>query len=205
MFRNILFASLLLGLVNSTPTVTSKSPGRIVTNITNGYTIVQDKNASCFSDLIRNKPDITRDGELMEGNPVSGTMFDVLPTKDISIQKLYLNLTEEGPLYVELWTRTGTHVGYEMKPWKWQRNNVVPVDAKGRGKKTDMDVGSVNLKAGTRYGFYLMVLDGKFRHTNGNGVGDISTSNEDLTVYAGSSLARPFNKVCNNRIWDLEW
>ena len=136
------------------------------------------------------------------GNGAAGTMFDLVPTKDINIRKLYLNLAKDGPTNVELWSRTGTHVGFEKKPWKWQRDIVSPVDAQGSGKKTCMDVGSITLKAGTRYAFYVVVLDGKFRYTNGKGVGNILASNEDLTVYEGAGLGRPFNNVYSNRIWN---
>ena len=136
------------------------------------------------------------------GNGAAGTMFDLVPTKDINIRKLYLNLVNDGPMNAELWSRTGTHVGFENKPLEWQRNIISPVDAQGSGKKTSMDVGSITLKADTRYAFYVVVLDGKFRYTNGNGVGNVSASNEDLTVYEGAGLGRPFNNVYNNRIWN---
>ena len=73
------------------------------------------------------------------------------------------------------------------------------MDAQGRDKKTGIDVGSVMLKTCTRYGFHLMELDGKFRYTNGNKVGDLLAFIDYLTVYEGAGLVRPFNTVYN--IW----
>ena len=138
----------------------------------------------------------------MGGNGASGTMFDVEPAKDINIRKIYLNLALNEPVNAELWTRTGTHVSFENKPWLWQRIAVVPVDGKGRGRKSCMDIGSMTLNANTRYGFYILVTNGKFRYTNGMGVGNVAASNEDLTLYEGAGLTRPFGKVYNNRIWN---
>mmetsp|Transcript_16425 Transcript_16425/g.37654 ORF Transcript_16425/g.37654 Transcript_16425/m.37654 type:complete len:243 (-) Transcript_16425:426-1154(-) len=65
-----------------------------------------------------------------------------------------------------------------------------------------MEIGSLTLNANTRYGFYIVAPTGKFRYTNGNGVGEISASNEDLTIYEGAGLSRPFTRVYNNRIWN---
>ena len=137
------------------------------------------------------------------GNGAPGTMFDIVPSKDITIRKLYLNIGKDGPMNVELWMRIGTHVNNEKKPWKWQRQIVAPVEAQGKGMRTSMDVGSVELKAGQRYGIYLLMLDGRFRYTNGGeGVGTISASNDDLTIYEGVGLARVFSKVYKKRIWN---
>ncbi len=136
------------------------------------------------------------------GNGASGTMFDVLPAKDIEIQKLYLNLAKEESVTVELWTRTGTHVSYENQPWLWQRAAVAVVEGNGRGKKSSMDVGGLVFNANTLYGFYLVVTLGKFRYTNGMGVGNVAVSNEDLTIYEGAGLTRPFGTVYQNRIWN---
>ncbi len=136
------------------------------------------------------------------GNGASGTMFDVLPAKDIQLHKIYLNLAKEEKVTVELWTRTGTHVSYENQPWLWQRSAVDVVEGNGRGKKSSMDVGGLVFNANTLYGFYLVVTLGKFRYTNGMGVGDVAISNDDLTIYEGSGLTRPFGTVYKNRIWN---
>ncbi|VEU42651.1 unnamed protein product [Pseudo-nitzschia multistriata] len=136
------------------------------------------------------------------GNGASGTMFDILPVKDINIRKIYLNLAVDETVNVELWTRTGTHISFENKPWLWQRSVVVSVDGNGRGKKSCMDIENLPLNANTRYGFYLVLTKGRFRYTNGIAAGSVSVSNEDLTVYEGVGLTRPFGKVYQNRIWN---
>ena len=138
------------------------------------------------------------------GNGASGTMFDVLPAKDIQIQKIYLNLAKEKSINVELWTRTGTHVSYENQPWLWQRQAVVLVEGNGKGRRSSMDVGGLVFNANTLYGFYIVVTRGKFRYTSGMGVGNVAISNDDLTIYEGAGLARPFGTVYKNRIWNGE-
>lgn len=136
------------------------------------------------------------------GTGAGGQMFDVLPKKDIIIQKLYLNLNVEGDTRVELWMRTGTHVGYEKNPLSWARHSVVPVEGKGRGKKSCMNIENLHLYKNTPYSFYLVMTKGKFRYTKGVEVGSISASNEDLTIFEGAGLTRPFSNVYNKRIWN---
>ena len=136
------------------------------------------------------------------GKGASGTMFDILPTKDIKIHKLYLNLAKKETVTVELWTRTGTHVSYENQPWQWQRSAIDVVQGNGRGKKSSMDVGGLVFNANTLYGFYLVVTKGRFRYTKGMGTGNVAVSNDDLIIYEGSGLTRPFGTVYKNRIWN---
>lgn len=136
------------------------------------------------------------------GKGASGTMFDILPTKDIKIHKLYLNLAKKETVTVELWTRTGSHVSYENQPWQWQRSAIDVVQGNGRGKKSSMDVGGLVFNADTLYGFYLVVTKGRFRYTKGMGTGNVAGSNDDLIIYEGSGLTSPFGTVYKNRIWN---
>ena len=136
------------------------------------------------------------------GNGASGNMFDVVPKKDIDLRMLYLHLNDVGSFIVEVWTRIGTHVSYETRPWLWQRRVVKIVEGKGRGKRTKLDVGSIRLNADTRYAFYIIIMESKFRYTNGVGVGEIAASNDDLTLYEGVGLSAPFRNVFEPRVWN---
>jgi hypothetical protein len=136
------------------------------------------------------------------GNGASGNMFNVFAKKKIVLRMLYLHIDAEGPTVVELWMRTGSHVTFESKPWLWQRRISTSVDGKGRGKKSNLDVGRIILDANTLYSFYVVNMDGKFRYTNGNGVGTTEVSNSDLTVFEGVGLSASFNNVFQNRIWN---
>ncbi|KAG7347165.1 M6 family metalloprotease domain containing protein [Nitzschia inconspicua] len=136
------------------------------------------------------------------GNGAAGNMFDVFAKKTIVLRLLYLHLNVQGPVSVEVWTRTGTHVSFESKPWLWQRRVVVSVDGRGRGKKTMLDVGGIQLNANTRYSFYIMILNGRMRYTNGNRVGRAVNENSDCIVYEGVGLSVPFHNVFSPRIWN---
>jgi M6 family metalloprotease-like protein len=136
------------------------------------------------------------------GNGAAGNMFDVYAKKNIVLRLMYLHLNEEGPAVVEVWTRTGTHVSFESKPWLWQRRIVATVDGRGRGKKTLLDVGGIQLNANTRYSFYIVMLVGKLRYTNGVKVGREVNSNADCIVYEGVGLSAPFHNVFSPRIWN---
>ena len=136
------------------------------------------------------------------GNGASGNMFDIFAKKKIVLRTLYLHVDVEGPVVIEVWMRTGTHVSFEKKPWLWQRRLSTSVDGRGRGKKSLVDVGRITLEAHTRYSFYIVNLDGKLRYTNGDGTGSTEVTNADLTVFQGVGLSASFNNVFQNRIWN---
>lgn len=136
------------------------------------------------------------------GNGAAGNMFDVFAKKTIVLQMMHLHLNESGPAVVELWTRTGTHKSFESKPWLWQRRVVAPVNGNGRGKKTLLDVGGIKLNANTRYSFYIVMLEGKLRYTNGEKVGRKVSENSDCTVFEGIGLSTPFHNIFSPRIWN---
>lgn len=138
------------------------------------------------------------------GNGAVGNMFDIYSKRDVVVRLLYLHLNKVGPVAVEVWTRTGTHVSFEKKPWLWQRRAIVSVEGRGRGKKTALDLGGIQLNARTRYAFYIVVLDGKLRYTNGNRVGKEVSWNADLIVYEGVGLSAPFHNIFSPRIWNGE-
>jgi M6 family metalloprotease-like protein len=136
------------------------------------------------------------------GNGASGHMFDVKPKRDIVIRQLYVHMAQAGRAVVELWTKTGTHVSFERNPMAWKRRAVASVDGKGMGLRTLFDVGSIALKGNTLYSFYVLVLDGKFRYTNGASIGAIAADNDALTVYEGSGVVGPFGPSHKDRIWN---
>jgi M6 family metalloprotease-like protein len=148
-------------------------------------------------DLLEKLPTV-----FLGGNGASGTMFDVVARKDIILRMMYIHLNGEGPTAVEVWMRTGTHVSFENRPWLWQRRVVATVDGKGRGKRTLLDVGNIRLNAYTRYAFYFVTLEGKFRYTNGEATGREVTRNDDLVIYEGVGLTAPFQNIFQNRIWN---
>ncbi|KAL3925848.1 MAG: hypothetical protein SGILL_000130 [Bacillariaceae sp.] len=136
------------------------------------------------------------------GNGAGGAMFNIFAKKRIVLRTLHLHLDGEGPAVVELWLRTGTHVNYEKKPWMWQRLVVAPVDRNGRGKKSALEVGKITLNANTLYSVYIVVLHGKFRYTNGEGVGRVVIENNHLSLFEGVGLSAPFNNVFKDRVWN---
>jgi M6 family metalloprotease-like protein len=136
------------------------------------------------------------------GNGASGTMFDLKPKKKINIRTLYVHTAQPGPVIVELWTKVGTHVSFERNPLAWKRRVVASVDGMGMGLRTIFDVGSIELDANVLYSFYILILDGKFRYTNGDALGSVSGNNNDLTVYEGSGVVGPFGTVHKDRIWN---
>ena len=136
------------------------------------------------------------------GNGAAGVMFDIKPLRDITIHEVDLHTKEPGFTLVEVWIRSGTHVGFENNPVEWQRLLATEIDASGIEKRSPLDLGSLPLLAGETYGIFITVVGGGLRYTNGDGVGQVAAQNDDLIVYEGVGKASPFGYSFQKRIWN---
>jgi hypothetical protein len=136
------------------------------------------------------------------GNGAAGVMFDIKPLDDITIHGVELHTKEPGFTLVEVWIRSGTHVGFEDNPIEWQRLLATEINAAGLEKRSPLDLGSLPLLAGETYGIFITVAGAGLRYTNGNGVGQIAAQNDDLIVYEGVGKASPFGYSFQKRIWN---
>jgi M6 family metalloprotease-like protein len=136
------------------------------------------------------------------GNGAAGVMFDIKPLTNITIHEVELHTKEPGFTLVEVWIRTGTHVGFENNPVEWQRLLATEIDAAGLEKRSPLDLGSLPLLAGETYGIFITVVGGGLRYTNGDRVGQVAAHNDDLIVYEGVGKASPFGYSFQKRIWN---
>lgn len=139
------------------------------------------------------------------GNGASGNMFDVFVREDIVLRALSIHLAALGPAVVEVWSKTGSHVTFENNPLVWNRIVVNTINGNGRGKKSRIELGEVSLRAGDSHSFYVFVLGGRLRYTNGNGVGTPIASNTHLLMLEGVGKASPFGVTFADRIWNGEF
>ncbi len=124
---------------------------------------------------------------LAAGNGSSGNMFDVVAQSNIEVNGFDVHISSVAVTTVEVWYRPGTFVGFESSNAGWTNVVTTTVNALGTGSLTLVPVNfSVNIPAGQTYGFYVTANGGgSFAYTNGVAVGNVFSSNSDVSILEG--------------------
>ena len=127
-------------------------------------------------------------------NGQSGNMFDanVLAPLGINVSQLDLNL-DAGSWDIELYTRTGTHVGSETTPGDWTlRQSSTGVTSIAPNLATPWDITDFTLNSG-QSAFYINVTNGTaLNYTNGTGIGNFVASNSSIEIFEGTGNPENF-------------
>ena len=136
-------------------------------------------------------------------NGAPGTMFDVLPQKDIILFGIGIHTSRAERVVVEVWTKRGTLQGFESDATAWDRLQSSEIQGLGRGKESYLEINPLRLPAKKKRAFYITVAVGVgLRYTNGIGVGSVYASNSDVAVIEGVGKTHPFGRTYPSRQWN---
>lgn len=130
-----------------------------------------------------------------QGSVGGAVYFDVTPSTNVHLTGFELNTaaTAGQQLVVDVYTRTGTHVGNEGNPAAWTARTA------GLGVAAGLNVGSqidlnqpILLSSGITYGFAIVARNFAHHYTNGTGSNQ-NYSGSELTVALGSATNVPFS------------
>lgn len=137
------------------------------------------------------------------GNNFDGIMFDVVPLVDITVTDFDINVAA-GSDNIEVWFKSGTHVGSEGNAAAWTLLSTTPITGAGSGIPTNVGANlSQQLNANQTYAFYITnqgAID--FYYTNGTAVGTVSAQNTDLQIQEGTGKEYSFNSNYTPRIFN---
>jgi PKD repeat protein len=139
------------------------------------------------------------------GNGQNGNAFDILPSTNLDITGLDLNLDASGAVDVEVYFRNGTHVGNEASLAGWTLHESATLTAQGAGVPTFMPfTNSFNALVGNTYGVLVAITSatGQMDYTNGTAVGNVLAQNNDLTIFEGAGISWPLASVFTPRFWN---
>jgi hypothetical protein len=147
---------------------------------------------------------------MASNNQFAGNMFDVEVENDIVINSFDVNIdasAASGTAHVDVYMKTGSHVGSENDPFDW---TYVGTDlaqvASSVDTYTRVSVGDIELDAGQTYSFYIHLAsyaDGHIlRYTNGT-AGDY-VENSDMRIYVGAGKGNLAftGSTFSNRQWN---
>lgn len=137
------------------------------------------------------------------GNGNAGVMFDIVADQPVSINAFQFATFAASPAgSVEIYTKSGTHVGSEGAPGDWASLGTVAYAA-GPGLTPKAPVGlptPIFLAAGERRAFYIRDAGGGIAYTNGDGIGTLEASDGKLRIFEGTGVIGTFGAVSIDRI-----
>ena len=137
------------------------------------------------------------------GSVGGAVYFDIVAAQAVSISSLTTNVSETGDLFgMEVWTRAGTHAGFEANPGAWNLAAVGDGNAIGAGLNAQSLVtfaAPLNLPAG-RTGVALLLIGAGHHYTNG--ANNFTSADGMLRVETGSASNTPFTSPFVGRTWN---
>ncbi len=140
-----------------------------------------------------------------------GNFFDVLNTSayTVTILSLDIHTRHKGKnLEIEVYTKPGSHLGFEQKPKTWTKVASTIIRGLGYLNLTPIpkeDFQNVNIKSGESQTFYVTFKNPDIRYTKRNleDFGETSVLNGDLEIFIGSGVGSyPFGSLYRSREWN---
>lgn len=132
---------------------------------------------------------------LAGGNGLDGIMFDLTASSSITVECFDVSFgngtqTEN----FEIWTRLGTHVGFEGSTNGWSLIGSAMATSAGSGAATNIPIAvGTAMNSGDTRAFYITVVNGSTNvdYTNGTAVGNVLASDANLEILEGTGVAYP--------------
>jgi hypothetical protein len=139
-------------------------------------------------------------------NQQSGNMFDVkVFSNPLVVTSLDLNLAQ-GTFDLELYTKAGSYVGFDMAPGAWTFvDKVTSITSNGVNNPTPVDFTDFLLPANSISAIYVtgtIRFASILQYTNGTAVGSVAAANADLQILEGAGKSYPFSDKFEPRVWN---
>ena len=143
---------------------------------------------------------------LAGGNGDEGNMFDVSAKQTITITSFEVNLSSAGTTDYEIWTRPGTHVGFEGSSTGWTQIGTGTFTTNASGVFTAIPIAvNITIAAGQRRAFYLTNRAANNRYHNGTAVGALLATTPELDLFEGAGVnygTSGFSGINTPRAWE---
>jgi len=134
----------------------------------------------------------------------AGNMFDVIAKQDIVVTGMDINTRVTDSTKVMVYSKFGSHTGFESDPSFWTLIGETEVIGKGKNTPTSLPEDSiypVYIQAGDTQSFYVTTEDFDIVYTHGAPT-DILASNDDLEILEGVGNAYQFGEIFPGRNWN---
>ncbi|WP_159038533.1 SGNH/GDSL hydrolase family protein [Brumimicrobium mesophilum] len=130
----------------------------------------------------------------------NGTMFDLVGHDDIVIDSFDVKINSTGTQTVQIYTKLGSHIGYETDPTAWTLHETVNVNVLDPNIQTSVAFNSFNIDVNDTVGIYVKMASGSNLSYINSGTPQTRSTNE-LTMITGSGV----DFAMNNSYFPRDW
>lgn len=133
-----------------------------------------------------------------------GNMFNLLPTKDVTLEKLEVRLSGNGPTPIKVFTKSGTYRGFENNPAAWNLYYHDTVTINLSEEFVLLDLLDSTFLTNDTVGLYVQVASGVNRVMYKSANHPSIYTSKGLTFLSGSGIAGAFGTTYENRTLNLK-
>ncbi|MBK9450108.1 MAG: T9SS type A sorting domain-containing protein [Bacteroidetes bacterium] len=123
----------------------------------------------------------------------NGAMMDVRALTALTIDSFGIKINSLGMQTVGIYTKSGTHIGFQTNPGAWTLLGTTTVQVNNSGNLTQVPLGGLSLNAGDTMGLYFY-LQNTASTLSYNSVSQPQTrSNAEIAIFTGSGVSTGFS------------
>lgn len=132
----------------------------------------------------------------------NGTMFDLVADSNLVLDSFDLKITTTGSQIVDVYTRTGTHLGYETNSGAWSFRGSFPVQVANTSDFVTIGNLGFSMAAGDTLGIYLQLQNSGSTLGYQSMSSPLTRSTDELTIITGSGASHNFGGNYFPRDWN---
>ena len=138
-------------------------------------------------------------------NGQAGCQYDVKALNAIQLIGFEIHSRKAGTtVNAEVYTKTGSYKGFQTNAAAWTLIQKIAVKSNGEGLFTPLPLlpKPLVIPAGAIQAFYVTLDSADMRYTNGNNLGALYKSDNNLQFFQGVGTTYPFGSIFSPRIWN---
>ena len=132
----------------------------------------------------------------------NGAMFDLVADTALIIDSLGIKIADLGNQMVEVYTKPGSHLGFETNPNAWTFLGAFPAQVDDIENRTTVDISDISLNNGDTLGVYVQLQNPGSRLSYQSLSQPITRSNDQLSIITGSGVSHNFAASFYPRDWN---
>ena len=132
----------------------------------------------------------------------NGAMFDIFADTALVIDSVGVKFADTGLQAIEVYTRMGSHLGFEEDPMVWNFLGSFPVQIDSSGLITTVNISEISLNVGDTLGMYIQLEDPDSRLSYQWMNQPAIRSNDQMTIITGSGSRHDFGGSFFPRDWN---
>lgn len=132
----------------------------------------------------------------------NGAMFDLIADSALVLDSFSLKIADAGLQTVEIYTRAGSHIGYQTDANAWTLSGTDQVSVNTAGDVVSISAAGLNMLPGDTLGVYLQLQNPGSRLAYQSLSNPVLRSSDELSIQTGSGVSHNFSNSFFPRDWN---